>query len=671
MGLWGNERYEGIATIVDDYEETAYKPKLGETNSIRIDISPVFFSPVSLQSLSVVLSGSLPSEIFLSFSEGCGLEPWKMVKWEAPFAPLGLDGTKAGCIEMTFFADKACAIHKIDVLATRADKKEIDYDRDVTVSNIHRPMFGVIEGFYGIPWTWRERRSLLRTMEAFGLGAYLYAPKNDPWHRQKWREPYPDNVFADIVAFNEDAKNAGVMLYLGISPFVDFDFHSEEDFSVLAEKLEGFAKKGIKGFALLADDIEFETSVVVDGDLGKKHVDIANRLLQFLKALNPETKLWFVPTVYSDERISKWKGGKEYLLALRRLDPSIEVMWTGKGTICESMSGSDMDNFISLVGKKPIIWDNYYANDGGDMFFGRILLKVFAGRDESLLGAVNGIALNLSLQGALSRISLGTFGAWLEDVHSTEEDRKTRALEVEAEVGKLDKNDVEILSFFMDCFDASARDPYPLHKEIEALASQLLKSLDTDWSSTLDSAKRLLPLLAKMYATPTAFYHSRLSSDMVHQAWYPALKISAEAEMAIFALGALMEKAQNKTGAKMLERAEEAHQRSIANRYLFGSGVLYDMLGRIKVFKPFESGATKPEFVGHEKVLCTPGREVVFPTWEGGDVQVFGLSGAVVNKDRQVIWTPSHSGVWDAIAVVTGQDFWNFKIFSVVCQGAL
>ena len=671
VGLWANERYDGIATVTDDYEETSYKPKVGEKNSIRIDFSSVFLRQLPLKSISLVLSGSPPAEISLSFSEACGLEPVKTVRWEAPFAELLLDGINAGCVEMTFLADGPCAFDRIGVLAGGVSEREISYKGDVLVSSTYRPFFGVIEGFYGIPWTWRERKMLLKTMQAFGLGAYLYAPKNDPWHREKWREPYPEDIFENIVAFSKDAQKAKVTVYVGISPFVDFDFQGEEDFVVLARKLEKFAEKGIKGFALLADDIEFETNVVVDGELGKRHADVANRLLQVLRSVNPEASLWFVPTVYSDERTSKWEGGKDYLMSLRALDPSIEVMWTGKGTTSETMSGSDMDNFVSLVGKKPVIWDNYYANDGGDMFFGRILLKVFDGRDKSLLGAVNGVALNLSLQGALSRLSLGTFGAWLEDVQSTKEDKKKKSLEVEAEVEGLGEDDLETLSFFMDCFNAMALDPFPAHKEVEALASQLLKALQRDWVSVVDSARKLLPLLARMYAMPTALYHSKLSSNMVHQAWYPALKMSAEAEMGIFALGALMEKAQGNSGADMQKKAEEAHQRSIVNRYLFGSGVLYDLLERIGALEPFNRGATKPRFVGSEKVLCTPGREVVFPTWDEGEVQVFGLGGAVVNKSRQVLWTPTHSGVWNGIVVVTGENYWDFRFFEAECTEGL
>jgi len=49
---------------------------------------------------------------------------------------------------------------------------------------------GVVEGFYGPPWSHRERLDLLAAAPALGLDTYLYAPKDDPWHRGRWREPW-------------------------------------------------------------------------------------------------------------------------------------------------------------------------------------------------------------------------------------------------------------------------------------------------------------------------------------------------------------------------------------------------------------------------------------------------------------------------------------------------
>ncbi len=51
---------------------------------------------------------------------------------------------------------------------------------------------GVIEGFYGHPWTQDQRKDLFQQSQGFGFNAYVYAPKDDKKHREGWREPYTE-----------------------------------------------------------------------------------------------------------------------------------------------------------------------------------------------------------------------------------------------------------------------------------------------------------------------------------------------------------------------------------------------------------------------------------------------------------------------------------------------
>ena len=48
---------------------------------------------------------------------------------------------------------------------------------------------GIVEGFYGTPWNFDIRADLLNFCGEYNLNAYIYAPKDDPYHRDKWREP--------------------------------------------------------------------------------------------------------------------------------------------------------------------------------------------------------------------------------------------------------------------------------------------------------------------------------------------------------------------------------------------------------------------------------------------------------------------------------------------------
>ena len=53
------------------------------------------------------------------------------------------------------------------------------------------PPLGIIEGFFGRPWSWAERADAVRFLRPHGYSFYLYAPKADPWLRRRWQEPHP------------------------------------------------------------------------------------------------------------------------------------------------------------------------------------------------------------------------------------------------------------------------------------------------------------------------------------------------------------------------------------------------------------------------------------------------------------------------------------------------
>ena len=57
------------------------------------------------------------------------------------------------------------------------------------------PMFkfrGVVEGFYGTPWSHETRLSILDHMGRYKMNSYVYGPKDDPYHNvPDWRKPYP------------------------------------------------------------------------------------------------------------------------------------------------------------------------------------------------------------------------------------------------------------------------------------------------------------------------------------------------------------------------------------------------------------------------------------------------------------------------------------------------
>ena len=116
------------------------------------------------------------------------------------------------------------------------------------------PFRGTVEGFYGTPWSHEARKSQLQFYGRNKMNVYIYGPKDDPWHRDKWREPYPEAEANRIAELVNVAKANGVNFYWAIHPGVDIKWN-DEDRDKLMAKLEVMYQLGVRSFAVFFDDI--------------------------------------------------------------------------------------------------------------------------------------------------------------------------------------------------------------------------------------------------------------------------------------------------------------------------------------------------------------------------------------------------------------------------------
>ena len=114
---------------------------------------------------------------------------------------------------------------------------------------------GVIEGFYGPPWSDAERQTLLDWMARFGLAVYLYCPKDDPHHRAAWREPYPRGEAERIAGLITDCRKRRIDFIWGVGPGLDLRHADEADVAALLARFAELLRLGCRRFALLLDDI--------------------------------------------------------------------------------------------------------------------------------------------------------------------------------------------------------------------------------------------------------------------------------------------------------------------------------------------------------------------------------------------------------------------------------
>ncbi len=72
------------------------------------------------------------------------------------------------------------------------------------------PVRGVVEGFYGAFYTFPERNDLIRFIAQHGFNLYIYRPKNDRQHRNRWREPYPTRIMDQFAETAATAREFGI-----------------------------------------------------------------------------------------------------------------------------------------------------------------------------------------------------------------------------------------------------------------------------------------------------------------------------------------------------------------------------------------------------------------------------------------------------------------------------
>ena len=215
---------------------------------------------------------------------------------------------------------------------------------------------GVIEGFYGPPWTWDTRLEVAAWCADRGMTDYVYAPKDDPKHRERWREPYH---VGELAGFERFAADGLLRLGFAISPGLSMEYDDAADRAALAAKVDQLVAIGAHLVVLALDDIPFG-----GGPQGEAHARLATWLHDHLDG---RADLVLVPTEYVGTRSSP------HLDALADGVPAdVPIGWTGRAVVNDAITVADAEaRAESLGGRQPLLWDNYPVNDGvmGDRLF--------------------------------------------------------------------------------------------------------------------------------------------------------------------------------------------------------------------------------------------------------------------------------------------------------------
>jgi hyaluronoglucosaminidase len=280
---------------------------------------------------------------------------------------------------------------------------------------------GVVEGFYGRPWTHDQRLDLIEFIAARGMNTFVYGPKDDPFVRRHWRAPYRAQELARMVELVAACRAVEVDLVFCLSPGLSIEYSSRADADALAAKFESIADLGVTRFGLLLDDIPLELQHAADRDVFADLVEAHGALIgSVFDRLERIGGLMVCPTVY------RGYGDEDYIARLgRSIDPRIDLFWTGRAICSATLDLIDAATFARSTGRPATYWDNYPVNDVAMKH--ELHVGPYRGRDRHLWRFSNGVIANGMELYESSKIAFATIADYLSSPESYDPEASWRA----------------------------------------------------------------------------------------------------------------------------------------------------------------------------------------------------------------------------------------------------
>lgn len=237
---------------------------------------------------------------------------------------------------------------------------------------------GIIEGYYGVPYSAEVTKDLFRFMARYKMNTYMYGAKSDPYHSRYWGDPYPTTITEDqqrIGYLNQDmmrditkvASETKVNFIWAIHP--GKAFANAEDPQVLDKimaKFESMHELGVRQFGVFVDDV----GVPSDPAIMKLCADNLNELQQRIDdkwnkkgaaATDTVKPLHYVPQLYAHGWVSQERA-REFFESLSGTTSKINIYITGRD-VWSVPNNVDLVTVKSWLGRDVSWWWNYPCND--------------------------------------------------------------------------------------------------------------------------------------------------------------------------------------------------------------------------------------------------------------------------------------------------------------------
>ncbi len=271
---------------------------------------------------------------------------------------------------------------------------------------------GVVEGFYGNPYSHRNRLEQFRFYGDTKLNTYIYGPKDDRYHREKWRELYPERERQRIAELVQAAHARGVQFVWAIHPGLDIKW-TEEDRQAVVRKLEDMYRLGVRSFAVFFDDIS------ADVESARHQAELLNYLWRYFPKAGMQVKsLILCPTQYNQA----WARGGYLDILGQTMDPEIHIMWTGK-TVVTMIDRKTMEYVNARIRRKGYVWLNYPVSD---FAVDHLLLGPMKGNEQDLAPLFSGFVSNPMEYAEASKMGVFAVADYLWNMQGYDADRSWR-----------------------------------------------------------------------------------------------------------------------------------------------------------------------------------------------------------------------------------------------------
>lgn len=239
---------------------------------------------------------------------------------------------------------------------------------------------GLVEGYYGYPYSVSVKKDLMRFMMRYKMNTYLYGAKSDPYHSQKWQDAYPTTITEEqekngwltqdmLKDITRESHETKVNFIWAIHPGNNF----VGDNNVVNNIMSKYSKMynlGVRQFAVFVDDVSVPSSTTDMATNAKRVTDLQKAMeakwnVAGASPADTVKPLHFVPQIYCRAFAGSQEQHDNFFRALSATPSYVTIYTTGNG-VWSVPNESDLSTPATPLGRNVAWWWNYPCNDNAD-----------------------------------------------------------------------------------------------------------------------------------------------------------------------------------------------------------------------------------------------------------------------------------------------------------------